>query len=316
MSRNTGIVSSVPRYRGKPLSIRLMDSSRSSNMERKGLFMFSNRSSVISRGGCIAAMALAVAAVAGLAGTASASIIYQDNFSGSSSNPLNATSPSVDATGATWTADTGWRADGSQTAADAATNGSSDAYLPFTPSSGNIYTLSATMSPSLTSGSNWFALGFVGSFSSATSTTGGAVNNGDGVNAWFADSGSGQLNAGPWLLMNSGWNGEDPNESYFPGPGASGAVDFTGKSGDTVAIVLNTQSSAWTFQVFVNGTNVSPVIPFSSNPAITGVGLGQFAPAVGSVSNFSLTSVPEPATLGLCAVGGLGLLLLKRRRVV
>lgn len=283
--------------------------------------MLSNGSSVISRGHSFAAavpIAIGtVVALVGLAGTASASnTIYQDNFSGSASNPLNGTSPSVNATGAAWTADTGWRADGSQTAADAATNGSSDAYLPFTPSSGNIYTLSATMSPSLTSGSNWFALGFVGSFSSATSTTGGVANNGDGVNAWFGDSGSGQLNAGPWLLMNSGWNGEDPNESYFPGPGASGAVNFTGKSGDTVAIVLNTQSSAWTFQVFDNGTNVSPVIPFSSNPAITGVGLGQFAPAVGSVSNFSLTSVPEPTTLGVFAIGGLGLLLLKRRKAV
>lgn len=34
------------------------------------------------------------------------------------------------------------------------------------------------------------------------------------------------------------------------------------------------------------------------------------------VANVSLTAVPEPATLGLAALGGLGLLLLKRRRIV
>ncbi len=283
--------------------------------------MFSNRSS-ISRGCFLAAAALAAVACIGLAGTASASVIYQDNFPGSSADPLNGTSPGVDATSATWTADTGWRADGSQTAADynqtTGAEGSSDAYLPFTPSSGNIYTLTAILSPSLTQGSNWFALGFVGSFSSATSSATGATDNGNGVNAWFGDSGSGQLNAGPWLLMSSGWNGEDPNEAYFPGPGANGSVNFTGQSGDTVAIVLNTQASAWTYQVFDNGNNVSPILTFATNPVITGVALGQWAPAVGSVSDFSLTStsVPEPATLGLVAVGGLGLLLLKRRKAV
>ncbi|MGC9261842.1 MAG: PEP-CTERM sorting domain-containing protein, partial [Phycisphaerae bacterium] len=34
------------------------------------------------------------------------------------------------------------------------------------------------------------------------------------------------------------------------------------------------------------------------------------------VANVSLTAVPEPATLGLVAAGGLGLLLLKRRKAV
>lgn len=268
--------------------------------------------------------AMALTALAGLVGTAKAGVIYQDNFPGSSANPLNGTSPTIDATGATWTADTGWRADGSQTNADynasSGATGSSDAFLPFTPSNGNVYTLSANFD--VVGGStnpNWFAFGFVQSFSSATSTVTGAANNGNGVNAWPGSSGTdtasaSYLNAGPWLLVQkNNVQAAYPNQ-YFTGPGAAANGTYPSGVGTAdMSIVLNTEASAWTYQVFEGGTSVSPIIAFATNPAIGGVMLGQWANTSGQVSNFSLTSVPEPASLGLCVFGGLGLLLLRRR---
>ncbi len=270
------------------------------------------------------AAALAVAALAGLAGTATAGVIYQDNFSGSSANPLNGTSPAVDATGATWTADTGWRANGSQTDADynAATGaqGSSDAYLPFTPSSGNVYTLSADLNVVGSPNPNWFAIGFVQSFSSSTSSVTGAANNGNGVNAWPGGSGTdtssaSYLNAGPWLLVQeNNVQAPYPNQ-YFTGPGTSGSGTYPASVGTAdMSIVLNTEASAWTYQIFEGGVSVTPVVTFKANPTIGGVMLGQWANTSGTVSNFSLTSVPEPASLGVLAIGGaIGLLMLKRR---
>ena len=114
----------------------------------------------------------------------------------------------------------------------------------------------------------------------------------------------------------------------FPGPGTAGASGFTitgsGASpltDNTFSIVLNTTgantaASPWTFQVYDNNIlETSSPIDLPAGTVIDAVGM-QGASAVGSVSNFSLTSVPEPATLGLMGVGAVGLLLLKRRKTV
>jgi hypothetical protein len=59
------------------------------------------------------------------------------------------------------------------------------------------------------------------------------------------------------------------------------------------------------------------VVAFATNPNITAVGLGNSVVSA-QVSNFELSSapVPEPATLGLFAIGAsAGCYLLKRRRM-
>ncbi len=261
----------------------------------------------------LAPMAVGAMALAGLmAGTASASTIYSDNFSGSATaNSLNGTAPTVDnGPSSTWTVGstsgyTGFAANGSS---DASPNGLI-AYLQFTPVSGEIYTLSAGLDlvNPLTTTNSWMALGFM---------------EGLNGNSRFDQPSS---YGSPWALIyqpSPQSNGTTNVGTIWAGPGTVGGVNFTTTPGNDgtgvqdMSIVLNTMSSAWTYQVYDNGYALSTVNSGTfpdGNPTILGVGLDNTG-VVGSFSNFSLTAVPEPASLGLFAVGGLGLLLLKRRK--
>ncbi len=317
MRNKTSIVTSAADVCGKPSSIRPMDNSPSRDhkgAEYKESFMFSNRSSVSH--GCSLAAAAVLAAVAciGLAGTASAStIIYLDSFSGSSAaNSLNGAAPTVDnGTSSTWTAGStpGYNGFTDTGSASTSTGNGIIAYLNFLPSHGYVYTLSVGMQT--TSANAWLALGFMTS----------PMTN----NRFDQPDSSGGPGATPWALVHAPPSSGTYIGSLFTGPAATvygqnfsppAGVSITGTQ--NISIILNTGSSAWTYQVFDNGTAVSPVEGFHNpNPAIVAVGLNTIAPS-GQFSNFELSSaaVPEPATLGLVAVGGLGLLLLKRRKTV
>ena len=251
--------------------------------------------------------ALVLTTATGLAGTASASVIYQDNFTGAASTPLNGAAPTMGPAGTTWVAGSGWYDNGSEKSSGA---GNSNAYLPYAVTAGHIYTLSAGLNPNNVFG-GWFGFGFI----SSTPST--------GATYWFAGSGGGYLNAGPWLSVTGTRGDTTGNEGlYNPGPGRSGGYSAfaTSPSVQDTSIVLNTAAPQWTFQIYDNGNAVSPVVTLASNPDLVGVALGDNGNpmANGSVSDFTLTAVavPEPARMGLiAAVGGLGLLLLRRRRM-
>lgn len=259
------------------------------------------------------AAALATAVSAGLASAASAGIIYQDNFTGSTAlGTLNGSAPTVDnGNSATWTsyatgsgsAARGWSDSGYSMAG--ANSGREEAYLLFTPVSGQIYTLSAGLETTgepgnfagYPDGNYWAALGFMTTPSTTTS---------------FDSSG-----ASPYVINR--YNGS--GGSAIEGPGTSGGyVNFSNTPGlNSYSVVLNTTASAWTYQMYLTNSSVTNSLvasgTFASNPVITAVGIENLI-GFATVSNFSLTSaaVPEPTTLAAFGLGGLGLLLMGRRR--
>ena len=315
----------APMYRDKSQPSRSAGNSIRSHREQKEFFMFSKV--FPSRRGSHSSSHAAKAAIAGTtlvmlgmtAGTVSAGTIYQDSFTGSATlGTLNGKMPNmVDTNNAKWTANSSSSYGWSDSGYDITTVndiGAENAYLPFTPIAGQIYTLSAGLdmtaeglNPNNTYAAStfWMGLGFLSS---------------PGVVGGWTNSGAA---ASPWVL--SGYQGA--NNVVFTGPGTGGGQGFsTGTTSgvNDYSIVLNTGSSLWTYQVYLtNSANTNLLVgssssaPFSSNPNITAVGF-ENGLGVAQVSNFSLTdvAVPEPATLGLLAVGGLGLLLLKRRKTV
>jgi hypothetical protein len=291
--------------------------------EYKESFMFSNRSSV-SRGCSLAAATLAAVACIGLAGTASASVvttIYSEAFGGAATTtPLVGTSPTVDnGTSPKWinqysssVTNQDWTANGQVTGSlDSNGNGALEvAALNFTPVSGHIYTLSANLLPTGYIAGNNANDGFVSvGFISGSQTS--------GVPPFFGG-------VGPWMLSEFNGPASSPSNIVqgFFGPGTNNGFTVTpdpATLGDVSTVVLDTTQSQWVGSDYYNNVPVGAWgYAAGSNPTgITQVAIGVNGMNA-TVTNFSLTdqTVPEPATLGLVAVGGLGLLLLKRRKAV
>jgi hypothetical protein len=258
--------------------------------EYKESFMFSNRSSV-SHGCSIAAAALATMALVGLAGTASAGIIYQDGFTGSNGTPLNGAAPTIDnGPSSTWTAASAWTDSGY---INYSSGGREAAYLSFTPAAGYIYTLSAGLdilgmnAADQNHGDYWMGLGYL----TSQSTT----------DAW--DNGGAQ----PWVMTSY-----EGNFASVQGPGMANqqnAYIQTTSGANTMSLVLNTGSPTWSYDWYVTNSLLNDQLAasgtFNTNPAITAVGFEMDGQGIDRVSNFSLTgiTVPEPTTLGLFAVG-------------
>ena len=193
MSTKFSIVTSAADCCGKPQAVWLAGSSHSSSMEQKETKMVVKGLSS-SHGLSLAVAALALATITGLAGTAAATpvTIYSDTFPGSATAPLNGTSPAVGPAGAAWTAGTNWNADGSYSSV----GGYQNAFLPFSPAVGKIYTLAATIGPTGTGSGEWIALGFAQSVQT--------------TQPFY----SGEINPGPWMFQ---WQGADGQYSVASG---------------------------------------------------------------------------------------------------
>ncbi len=207
-------------------------------------------------------------------------VIYQDAFKGGALTALNGCkATSKPRHNIQWVA-AEWNADGSTTAAG-------NAYLPFTPISGNIYKLSVGLNPEKGASTGWLAIGFVGKW------TTGANHPNTGVTAFFAN---GAIAAGPWAAVypdrGSGGSaqGGGGGGATVVGPGATGITRWATTDGvQQIAIVLNTTGPVWTYQVSDNGVVVTPCTPLPANPTITGVGLGNAQITKGTASDFRLT---------------------------
>ncbi len=241
-----------------------------------------------------------LAGLAGLAlasGSLQAATIYSETFSdGSVATPtdLNGSTPDVTIGVNTWSASE-WQENGSTTtiATSTSTTNEDSAFLAFTPTAGNIYTLSATMSvPTGGATTGWVGLGFA----ETNTTTGSFFSN----------------NAAPWILYRP-----DTNVDSFLGVGATNSADEGNWSvSATFSLVLNTEAAAWTAEWFIDGGSVRGPVAYGTNPTIGYVGFGRENGNKSSIDNFSLSDnsvITEPSTTALIGLGGLALILRRRK---
>ena len=244
---------------------------------------------------------------------ASAQVVYKDTFA--RTGTLAGTQPSpVDIGGASWTTNLyqmpAPQTDGSSLVLSQTIGGYSvgSAYLPFTPPSSGTVTLSASLEVGAVTGTNsagWGLLGFESNTSSADGSSAGGpmvqLMNNETVKM-TANTSSG-----------SSWYGI-PNSSNTTSYAFSIAYDLSTQTATWYIGAGSAQKELYSYNYSVN----------SDAPIITAVetagwaSINNTSSEIVQVQNFELTSttpIPEPATLGLFAVGGVaaGLLMLKRR---
>jgi hypothetical protein len=247
--------------------------------------------------------------VLGVVGPAQATTItiYQDDFG--RTGALNGTAPDTRVglyggqAGATWTAADAFATDGSQANLSVVAGGDASAWLPFTPQSGYVYTLTAYVrdTSSTESWNHWSFLAFSKGANTATSYQ----------------------------------NGLDPFvAAYRQSDTLTGFKDSTfatqkdiGHYSATVPItvVLDTTSTDWTYTMSANGASPMTGTYTGGISGIVAVGVGIRAngtttgDGTGLVDSFKLTvsgdiRVPEPSTAYMCVTGRMGLLCYAWRR--
>jgi hypothetical protein len=286
--------------------------------------------------------ALFVTGLAGLAAwtietnIASADVIYTDNFDGTAGvvagRPLDVASGLDGGTaGASWTSDATagtnpdavWTASGGTYSSVGSTNASlgtfttgadsnliTNAYVPFTPQTGYIYDLELSIASSGVGASgNWLGLAFAQSGLNGHLTGGAssALSN-DATAVLIILKGSGLVQSFGGTVNGSGdvtsSTGNGVLNATLTSPGTLTPV-YT-----LVDILLNTEGSQWTMSWELNGATSGPdfgtyTYPAGDNPTAIGDVIFGSDKLTGVVSGFSLTTVPEPASLGLLCVGGL-----------
>ena len=294
--------------------------------KRLSISHVSHGSSLAARA-VIAGAALAVAAGTGLFAAATAranTTIYQDSFN--RTGGLNGSAPTIDTgglggtAGATWSAmngsvaDAGWatsttgggQLNYSSYPAGTTSSYNATAWLPFTPQSGQVYTAQTTFVARTTgTAADWLGFFFDAS-----------------PNVWQPG-----VNP-PWMFVRPSLSahsdaGYATAGTYVGGPTAGGTSSSGTYTSDTIvtSMILNTTTPGnWTVQFKWNdltnpGDSVTTAVTsLGATPAVQNdIGFVTVPPATGTITNFSLTAVPEPATLGLFAAAGATLLLLKRR---
>lgn len=237
----------------------------------------------------LAALALAMAPAQAV------TVIYSDDFSGSSGTNLNGQAPDTRPGTETWTASTTaaqWRANGSIAAGSGQIR---SAFLPFMPTVGKVYTLSLTIN-STNNNTDWLGMGFTQG-ANTTADFFGTTNN---AGPWLFDVGN---SGNTTTLLGAGTTGSTP--------GLDGSLAVTGTNiQHSYSIVLDTNPTLWTATWFRDDVEIRTAA-YTTNPTINHIGITRFSTGAGTVDNLSLTVVPEPSSVLL---GGLGLLALLRRR--
>ncbi len=238
-------------------------------------------------------------------------VLYQHTFDGESTSNLGgtavdtATGTAGGTAGAQWNSGGNyWKADGtvaSEATSDNATTAAG--LLPFAPQTGWIYTLSLTVEAK--SGSDWLWAGFGNASLTSSGSTNRVTSQGLGVYALGVNAGVGQSFVGP----GTGNSLASHNEPDYTAPDFGPVL---------IEIVLDTRTDDdnWSLEWFRDGNSIRGPLALNgttvNGEAIAQVGFGRFRRAGGEVSQFSLTAVPEPASLMLLGAGA-GAMLLRRQ---
>jgi hypothetical protein len=242
-----------------------------------------------------------VAAVAGLvlamAGTANAALLFYDDFSGDAGTDLNGTTPDVTTGGATWVATSpDVKADGSFTSPSNVTSMT----LAFTPANGTVYTLDAQIED--LGGGQWVQFGFGNGQPTDTLWSGRAwdllrVASDTGNNHATVQSGFGGL--ANWTSLGLLRYADDLDVRIV--------LDTTGGTGNWTATYYAKAGNVGTY------TEVRSAVTLTDE-TIDAVGLSTYNSGSNSGKLNSFTLTPEPATMALLGLGGLGLILGRKRR--
>ena len=195
-----------------------------------------------------------------------AGVIYTDGFNGSAS--VNLAGQSTTVGGGTWLGSSAWKANGS---ADPVVGSNGDAvYLPLAVAANAKYTLSLTTTMAT---GDWFALGFANFASppSGTEVVPWGIPDGNG-NTWSA-----------WMLNHPDGSGT----TYLHNVAG---LETYGVLGHDLKIVLDTASTGWTAEYFVNGASIR-------GPVALGVSSANYVMfakngGTGTVDNFELSVAP------------------------
>ncbi|HEV2454431.1 MAG TPA: hypothetical protein VGY98_09220 [Verrucomicrobiae bacterium] len=195
---------------------------------------------------------------------AKAQIIYSNPFNGGTVN-MNRQTPPMSTNYAGGAQCVWWTSESNSATAYLLANGTigtsrTTFLLPFTPLPGYVYTLTASVTvPTMTAG-KWITMGFA-QYIPPINTC---------VDPRF---GSTEINGNPWTYLTEGSGGD----FFFPTRGTStGNAQLMPSPGTyTVQLVLNTTGSSWTAAEYVDGAQVGSTYTYSSNPLITGIGVGQ-----------------------------------------
>jgi hypothetical protein len=189
----------------------------------------------------IAGLLVAAACVMGVPQSASAFILYQENFDGGAV-PIAGSALDMNNYGdATWTGSNIFLANGTVDFVDVGSEGGLS--VPFEPQDGAIYTLTAVIR---NEGPGWVGVGF------AQNTADGTLN----ANNRHSNNMQGYL----WALTRD--RADQPDQQFFRGnqvqnPLAAASGDLVNPLADiTVKIVLDTENaSAWEYEVFYNNAS-------------------------------------------------------------
>lgn len=231
--------------------------------------------------------AVPLLAVLGFAVSASAAVVYFDDFTTGISGALNGQALVTPAT-STWTA-SNWQ---KNTSTDSATNSSNNgsAMVPISFSAGDVIQVTARV-VNQTTGTSWVAMGF---------STGSIATNGSGGRNWTSWRGDDVLrvhSSNATVVFNSSLS--------FVQAGQSNTLDLR------VVYDFDAATMSWLYK----NPSATSWTEYYSQTALSGgmthVGFANTANNV-AVQSFEVINIPEPAALALAGLGGL--LMLPRRR--